>query len=498
MSFLARVVNPRCVLFALLFSTAIHLPSGVFAGGGENAAYIALGFVMLAILLLSGKIGSVVERFGVPSVLGEIFAGIVLAFVGWLGWQGLEDLRASTIMQFFAELGAVILLFQIGLESDVKKMFKVGKSALFVAVVGVVVPFITGSLVLGPILLPGLSQIAYLFVGASLVATSVGITATIFKDMKLTKSNACQTVLGAAVIDDILGLIVLAVVVALAAGSAITPMFVGTIAIKAIGFLVLAIVIGQIAAPWLSKLFSLISTGTGMKLTLALTFALFYAYLASLAGLAPIIGAFAAGLILDAVHFNSFDQPAIVEDLKKIRGLDDEEKERINKLIEKHKHAHVEDLITNLGYMLIPVFFVYTGLQIDFATLLNPNIYLIALVLSLGAIWSKMIAGVVASGNWNEKLLIGTSLVPRGEVGLIFASIGKGLGVLDSFAFSVIIVVIVTTTFIGPLMMKALLTRMQREDIGFILGPAYLSRSSKVRFVYKTIENMRTRMGART
>lgn len=446
----------------LFFAT----PAFVFAselpepGGHSSEA----AFLFLAILLISAKIGSVIEKIKQPAVLGELAAGIFLSMLGYFGVAMIEEIRGNEVMAFFAELGAVILLFQIGLETHIQKMVKVGVRALFVAIIGVILPFALGTFVLSPILFPDSDLIARLFVGAALVATSVGITGYVFQEMKMTKTRPAQTVLGAAVIDDVLGLLVLAIVSALASGGNVDPMFIVDLSLKAFGFLAGAIVLGRLLAGPLSRLFTIISKESGMKLAFSLTFALTYAYFATLVGLAPIVGAFAAGLILEAVHFRRFNFPKIVHSLMNIRGFKKEDKERINNLIERYKTGDIEDIIHNIGLLLIPIFFVYTGLQVDFASLLNPSLYFFAIIISIFAILGKVLAGVAASGNFNEKILVGVSMVPRGEVGLIFASVGKSLGAISNDLFSVIILVIIITTFISPPVIKVLLNKYQTEN----------------------------------
>lgn len=427
-----------------------------------NGSGVAVVFLFLAILLISSKIGAIVEKLGQPAVIGEIGAGIVLSAIGYFGFHQINAIKHNEIMEFIAELGAVILLFQIGLESNIKDMAKVGINALTVAVIGVVTPFVLGSFVLAPILFPETELVSRLFVGAALVATSVGITAYVFREMKMTSTRACQTVLGAAVIDDVLGLVVLAIVAALASGGSVSVGMLAQITAKAFGFLLLAVLLGNLFAPYISKAFSKIHAGIGMKFGIALTFALVYAYVATLAGLAPIVGAFAAGLILDPVHFKNFDLPQIAHDLKTLKGINKEEKVQINKLIERHQHGHVEDLVQSVSLFLVPIFFVFTGLLIEFSSLLKPSLYIYAIIIAAAAIFGKIIAGVAAKGDFKEKLLVGVSMVPRGEVGLIFATVGKSLGAISDDLFSVIILVIIITTFVSPPAIKIIL---QKTDI---------------------------------
>lgn len=407
-------------------------------------------FLMFAIVLMAGKIGNIVERFGQPAVIGELLAGIILAVFGYVGWGLMDEIATNDSIAFLSSFGALLLLFSIGLESNLTEMRRVGPNALLVAVIGVVVPFVFGTWVLGPIFFGDESFNARLFLGAALVATSVGITASVFRSLGIIRTRAAQTVLGAAVIDDVLGLIVLAVVSALASGGDVSAGMVAELALKSFGFLGGALILGTLTAGPVSRLFSIISAGVGMKLALTLAFALGGGYLAEVFGLEPIIGAFAAGLVLDAVHFRHYDDPAFVGLLKAIDFRDDRDREAVDAIIDRSRHSHVEDLIGFLNMIFVPIFFVYTGIQIDIGSLLQPDLYLVALVISIVAIAGKLVAGVAARGDTTEKLLVGISMVPRGEVGLIFAATGKSLGVLTDELFSIIVLVVITTTFIAP------------------------------------------------
>lgn len=441
--------------FLSLFNPAVALASsGAESESSHSAVHFGLVFAMFALVLIAGKIGNFVERFGQPAVIGELLAGIILSALGYFGWGFISEVTSNNIIAFVASLGALLLLFSIGLESNIHEMKKVGINAAIVAMIGVITPFALGTYVLAPIFYGDASTSAKLFLGAALVATSVGITASVFRSLNMIRTRAAQTVLGAAVIDDVLGLIVLAVVSALATGGSVTLGSVLTIALKSFGFLAGAIIIGSLLAKQISKVFSKISSGIAMKLTFALSFALVFGYLAELFGLEPIIGAFAAGLLLDQVHFGSFADPEIVNDLKALDFKAQKDRDAVLSIIRKHRDTHVEELITTLSLVFVPVFFVYTGMQIEFGSLLQPRLYLIAAVISIVAVLSKMLAGIAAKGDTKEKLLVGVSMVPRGEVGLIFAATGRALGVLSDEMFSVIVIVVIVTTFVAPSMIK--------------------------------------------
>lgn len=435
-------------------------PDAAHAGESDEshgaAVHFGIVFAMFALVLIAGKVGNFIERYGQPAVIGELLAGIFLSALGYYGWDFISQVTSNEPIAFLASFGALLLLFSIGLESNIAEMKKVGMNALLVALIGVVVPFVLGAYVLAPIFYSDASTNAKLFLGAALVATSVGITASVFRGLKMIRSRAAQTVLGAAVIDDVLGLIVLAVVSALATGGTVSALSVTLIAAKSFGFLAAALVIGSLLAPQLSRMYSKLYSGIAMKLAFALGFALIFGYLAELVGLEPIIGAFAAGLLLEEVHFNSFADPEIVHDLKLLDFKAPKDREAVLRLISKHKETHVEDLISTVSLIFVPVFFVYTGMQIDFGSLLQPKLYLVALIIAIVAIAGKMLAGVAAKGSGKEKLLVGVSMVPRGEVGLIFAATGKSLGVLNDELFSVIVIVVIITTFVAPPLIKML------------------------------------------
>lgn len=428
-----------------------HQPENDSHGG---QIHFGIVFAMLALVLVFGKLGNFVEKYGQPAVIAELVAGILLSALGYWGWGFIDELKANEIIGFISSFGALLLLFSIGLESNIKEMGKVGLNAILVAIIGVVLPFALGAYVLAPMFFPDSETTAKLFLGASLVATSVGITASVFRALKITRTRAAQTVLGAAVIDDVLGLVVLAVVSAIALGGTVTVGTVAFILFKSFGFLIVSVILGILLAGHISRLFSKIHSGIAMKITFALTLALVFGYLAEVFGLEPIIGAFAAGLLLDQVHFTHFEDPVIVDDLKALDFKAKKDREVVLRLINKHKHSHVEDLINNIGLIFIPAFFVYTGMQIEIASLLNPRLYLIASLIAVVAIASKLIAGVAAKGDIREKLLVGISMVPRGEVGLIFAATGKSLGVLSSELFSTIVLTVIITTFIAPPLIK--------------------------------------------
>ena len=465
-------LNKRFQLWGLML--LMFLAPIAYASGGNSK--IPEYFLWIAVLLLLAKTSSFIEKIKQPAVLGELVMGVLLGNMILIGFGWFEPMKHDPIILFLAELGVVILLFQIGLESYIEEMKKVGLQALLVACVGVVTPFALGY-VAGKLLMPGLDPNAYLFLGATLTATSVGITGRVFKDLNKLQTKEAQIVLGAAVIDDVMGLIILAVVSAIVVTGAVTvmPSFelvenfpyiipdpsISWITLKAVIFLVGALVLGSLFSPLVNRLFSMIHSGHGMKFSIAIILCLLFAYLAHLAGLAPIVGAFAAGLMLEPVHFKVFDNPEINKNIQAaMANADQNTRDKVNKELEEYNDEHLDRLVAPLGDFLVPLFFIVTGMQVNLATLSDPKIVAIALVITVIAFIGKLAAGLVAGPGVN-KWIIGWGMAPRGEVGLIFAMIGKQLGVISDELFSVVIIMVILTTLLTPPILNYLLRKQE-------------------------------------
>jgi Kef-type K+ transport system membrane component KefB len=399
----------------------------------------------LAVILAAAKLGGdAAERIGQPAVLGELVVGVLVGNLTLVGVDWFQFITANTTIAVLAQLGAVILLFEVGLESTVRDMVQVGLRSLAVAVLGVVAPWVLGWWV-GALLLPNHSAYVHAFLGAALTATSVGITARVLKDLGRSQSPEARIILGAAVIDDVLGLVVLAAVAAvIAAADSGAALSYGALALvfgKALVFLIAALSLGVAFSP---RLFSFASRlrGRGVLLATALVFCFTLAWLASAIGLAPIVGAYAAGLILEDVHYRDF---AVKEELQ------------------------LEELIQPISSFLVPVFFVLMGMQVDLSALMRPEIIGLAAALTVAAILGKQACALGALGSRLDWLSIGIGMIPRGEVGLIFASIGltlvvSGEPIVDSATYSAVVIMVMLTTLITPPALKWSLARAARSE----------------------------------
>ncbi|MBL8031356.1 MAG: cation:proton antiporter [Candidatus Doudnabacteria bacterium] len=455
MSAILERVKPYLRINVILFAGLLaFLTPQVFANTPEGAApHAAVTFLEIALILVFAKVFSIVERWKQPAVLGELLVGVILGNLALVGIHWFDAYKVDPNLKFLAELGVAILLFRTGLESNVSEMRRVGFRAFLIALAGVVITFSLGAFVIGPWLLPSLGAAAHYFLGAALTATSVGISARVFTDLGKIKTPEAKLVVGAAVIDDVIGLVVLAVVTGLVTTGAISFGVVSLTLGKAIIFLVGAIVLGQIFAPRLSKIFSRIHAGAGTKFTLVISFCLLFGSLAEQFGLAPIIGAFAAGLVLDPIHFTSFKNARIAEELK--TELEKEEsglKHKILRIVHAHEERHIDDLVEPLSHFLVPIFFVLTGMNVDVSSLFNPKVLLLAGALTAIAFIGKYCSSFFAGPGIN-KMVIGFGMIPRGEVQLIFAAIGKELGVVSPEVFSAIVIVVIASTIFSPILL---------------------------------------------
>ena len=418
----------------------------------------------LALIILAARLfAPLAQRIGFPAVLGELLLGVVLGNLALLGVELFASIARDPIIQFMAELGVVILLLQIGLETRLGDLVRVGARASLVGSLGIIFPFALGAFVAGPLLLPGLDLNTYLFLGATLSATSVGITGRVFRDLGRLRMPEAQIVLGAAVIDDVLGLVILAVVSSLVQAGSVSLGEVGWIVAEAVLFLGGSIAVGRALAPSLLRWLARLDSSHSMLFSLVLVAGLFLAWLAHSIGLAAIIGAFAAGLLFEPVFLKGFDTPKLVQEVEQLIGdqVAPTRQAEIRSVLERHSGHQHEHLLEPIGYFFVPVFFVLTGMQVDLRVLADPQTVAVALGVSAVAIVGKIASGFVA-GKGRNPWLVGWGMVPRGEVGLIFAMAGKGLGVMNDTLFSVIVIMVILTTLLTPPILTWLLRRPAR------------------------------------
>ena len=408
-----------------MIALAALLPALAHASGADDT-FTRTTLLLILMITLADVCCFLFERMGMAEILGEIYAGILLGNLALVGidYPVGELLRTSEFMQYSSELALVLLLFLVGLESDMSSLLRVGRNAAAVAFGGVVMPIALG---IGAAALLGFADgLQGWFVGAMLAATSVGITAKVLGESDLVQTPSAEVILGAAVIDDVLGIMLLAVLASVASTGDFSGGDLAWIILKALLFFVAAVFIGQKLMPGAVQVVSLTkhsSFWTGFALCLALAFA----QLAAFAGLAPLIGAFVAGLLLDDVFF------------------------RVGETLDKHR---LEELVKPISDIMITIFFVGIGAQVKLDTLASPEVLLIIVTLTVVAVVSKAAAGFFARGKEYDRLGIGFGMIPRGEVGLVFAAYALSHGVFCCETYSALVMVVLLTTLVGPILLK--------------------------------------------
>ncbi len=423
------------------------------APSAEVAPLVLAGVLLsLVVVFLASKIGGeLCARINLPPVLGELVGGVVVGvsalhllvfpesgavaadsmLIGMLEkTAGLTPAIAtevfkaqSEVISVLAEMGVILLLFEIGLESDLKELIKVGPQAAVVAVVGVVTPFALGTL--GLIALFNMPTVPAIFAGAALTATSIGITAKVLSELRQLSSREGQIIIGAAILDDILGIVVLAVVASLAKTGEVKLTNVALLIFSAAAFLIGTIVVGRLLAPYFLGVVNEMKT-RGQLLVAALIVALVLSYIGAVIHLEAILGAFAAGLILG----------------------------------ETEKRHELEEQVVPIADVLVPIFFISVGAKTELSVLnpmdpSNREGLIIAAFLIVVAIIGKVVTGFTVFGPEKvNKLAIGFGMIPRGEVGLVFAGVGAASGALSDSLNAAIIVMVILTTFLAPPLLR--------------------------------------------
>jgi Kef-type K+ transport system membrane component KefB len=364
---------------------------------------------LIAIFVAAKLFGELAERLGQPAVLGELIGGVII------GVSGLRLVNPhDPTIYLFAQLGIILLLFLIGLNMELDKLMQVGIAAVVVAVVGVTVTF-AGGFALGYFL--GFPTIVAVFLGGSLTATSIGITARVLADLGHLQDREAQIILGAAVVDDIIGVFLLTLISGAEAG----PLAVIRLTLVSFGFAALAIIAGSWLAPWLVRAIDRIRVARAL-LFASLVFALSLAYIAQRIGSAMIIGSFAAGLVLARTD----------------------------------KGKQIEREVHDIAQFFVPIFFVVVGAAIDIGQL-SARFVAIGIALAAIAIVGKVLAGMTAPGTGLRRSVIGVGMIPRGEVSLIFAQIGLATGLLSGGLFSAVTVMVLVTALLTPMLLRAVL-----------------------------------------
>ena len=470
--------NHRLILLILLVMPGAVLAWQFHASHSDPVAPVLLGVTGILLVALLGRFSA--RKLGLPTVLGELGMGILIGNLAYAlgfdlivilregpaffdtvknllhgeaieaasihalgeekaahiiallrGPHGSEMVTVAQTLDVFSRYGIIFLLFMVGLRTSVAEMRQVGPESMRVALIGVLLPFTLG-FISSWLLIPDISLHTSLFLGAALGATSVAITVMVLRELRMDNTKVARIILGAAVLDDILGLLLLAIVSGIVVTGGIDATQILVVIAMTTVFLVGAVVLGPVLLKFIIKLVRHLDIGEA-KLFISFLFVMALAWLANLAGLAPIVGAFTAGLIMQDAYFSHWGP--------------------------EHEHTVcIKDLIMPIEAILVPIFFVLMGIQVKLETFMDQQVLILTAGLLVAAIVGKLLAGLGAARGSN-RWAVGIGMLPRGEVGLIFAAIGKSLGVIGDALFSAIVLMVVLTTLLAPPLLKYTLQR---------------------------------------
>lgn len=388
-------------------------------------------FLEIVIILIAAKVGAeVMRRINQPAVIGELLAGLT---IGYYGLGLLPHAESGDVISTLAEIGVVLLLFEVGLETNLQEFIELGTTSLAVAIIGVIAPFGLGFGAVYALELGGeyVFEVA-LFMGAAMTATSVGITARVFGDLGQLKSKEAKTIIGAAVVDDILGLLILTVVAGLLGSSGDFQLIdLGLITLKAVGFLAAVVVVGRKLSPYIFQIFVKIPS-PGTFVTGSFIFAMGLGAAAHYVGLHPIVGAFAGGVVAG----------------------------------ESGMTSRIREEMRPVNFLLVPIFFVYIGSEVDISILASSYVFLVGAGISILAFAGKYVSALGAIGKGMNANVIGIGMAPRGEVGLIFVAVATSTlsAVIDEQVIAIIIWMVINTTVVAPMLLNRILKKSDSQQ----------------------------------
>lgn len=423
----------------------ILFASSTYASGIPEVSAPQNRILLLSLLVVASIFSLVASKYRQSTVLGQLVIGTLIGVLAHFHIAVFADLIKNEGLELIAQLGSIFLLFEIGLESDFRDLKNAGKHGVLVALIGAIIPFCLGYFLVTPYIIGSRSHNLALFIGGILAVTSTGVSVSVFKELGIIRQKACQIVLTASVIDDIIGLVLLSVITATVNLGSVDGQFLFAISAKVISFFVICYIIAKyilpkVLIPQLSRL------GTGENITTLFIVAVCFmmSWFAETIGLTGIIGAFFAGLILNQKNF-------LAQGLLPTPNYKEHNQGLIN-------------LILPLGRIFTPIFFVYAGMQIDLVNIFNIKTIVIAILISIVAIIGKLSCCITIPKNIN-RLVVGFGMVPRGEIGIIFAITALNIEMINNNLFTTLLLVIVITSIVTPVALNRLVRKQENNTV---------------------------------
>lgn len=434
------------------------LLSGIFYSHSANASgYSHIDsnvYLWLALSLIITRGLSFIKKLGFPLVTSEILAGIILGNLSLCGITQFSSMTENPIIEFLANMGAIILMFEIGLSTDLIEIKKHLKSGINIALCGTLISFI-GGFIVAKLLFTNLPTSGCLIIGMIACSTATGVSAKIFKELKITRTYEVKKALTTSIVGEIICVVIFAVISGVLMSGQVNVNQVGITVLKTIAFFTIAIIFGQYVIPLITQLSTRIHAGISMKIGIVFLICITFTWLASVFGIASVIGAFIAGAVINPIHFKGFSQSKFLRELKAqvAQVAEPCQRKNISQLIKKYENDNLDELIKPLSNLFVPIFFTYIGLSLKLEYLLNHMVIITALALLVTSYISWLIAAQISRAKLN-KFVIGLGMTPIGEAGIIFAMVGQSLHLINDDIISTIVLALIITTFITPILLR--------------------------------------------
>lgn len=444
----------RQLLFLIFIGFLLSKAFATVVAPVDGQDFSSAIYLWLALSIAMSRGFTIVNKIGLPIITAEILAGMLLGNLDAFGINIFYHMYDNEIIKFMAELGAMILMFEIGLETRLSEITSKIGSGLKLALIGTILTFAGGYLATH-LIYPEATNISCILVGLICAATATGISGKVFKDMKILNTIEVKTVLTASLIDEIISILCFAILsgVFITGKVNLNEFILATT--KTALFLLLSISIGGRLMPLLVKWAVKIHAGISMKIGILFLICTFYSWLASVLGLPSVIGAFIAGIIINPEYFKNFSQSKVLRDLKHIatNTTDIHTRELIHKTVIHQEEKSLDELIKPLSNIFVPIFFTYIGLIFDYSALNNLHVLIFSFILILTSLFGRFITGFSEKGNLN-KYVIGLGITPIGEAGLIFTIIGRDLKLLNEDMVASIILALIIISILSPILLK--------------------------------------------
>lgn len=412
-------------------------------------------YLWLVIFIFLSRSLSFVKKVGLPLAVSEILTGIILGQLHLLGINLFTTAEDNTIIRFLAELGAIILMFEIGIESKFSDLRRNFKRGIKLAIIGSILTF-AGGFIISWLLIQDSNIKVNLLMGLICAATATGISAKTFKEMNIIHTKEVKIVLVSSILDELISIICFGVISVMLVSASFSLSSISLSLIQALIFFIFAAIFGRWIVPLITTRSTKIHAGINMKVGVLLTICFLFSWVAHSLGLAFVVGAFIAGLILDEIYFKTFSRSNFLIQLRDLsmQVSDDKLRRKLTNVIRIQEGQTIKELLKPISHLFVPIFFIYIGMMLNIDDLIHPTTLIITLALLGISFFGRILSGFVIRGEKINHLILGLGMTPIGEAGLIFAVFGKIVGIIDENVLSAIVSTLVIASILTPVLIK--------------------------------------------